>query len=48
MGLVLAHKGKASEVTYNPDDLPSVYTIPTIHTRINVYTEVGRRVHGPQ
>ena len=26
MGWALAHKGKASEVTYNPDDPPSAYS----------------------
>jgi hypothetical protein len=47
MGWALAHKGKASEVTYNPDDPPSAYSNPSVHTRINMYTEAGRQVHGP-
>ena len=47
MGWALAHKGKASEVTYNPND-PSVYTNLSIHTCINEYTEAVRQVHGPQ
>ena len=46
MGWALAHKGKASEVTYNPDDTPSAYYNPFVHARINMYTEVGRQVHG--
>ena len=46
MGWALAHKGKASEVTYNPDDPPSTYTNLSIHNRINEYTEAGRQVHG--
>ena len=41
----MAHKGKASEVTYNPDD--PVYSNPSVHARINIYTEAGRQVHGP-
>ena len=47
MGWALAHKGKASEVTYNPDDPPSAYSNPSVHARINMYTEAGRQVHGP-
>jgi len=48
MGWVMARKGKAtSNVIYNPDDPPSVYSNPTIHSRIQSYTEMGRRVHGP-
>ena len=47
MGWALAHKGKASEVTYNPDDPPSVYSNPSVHARINMYTEAGMQVHGP-
>ena len=42
MGWALAHKGKASEVTYNPDDPPSAYSKPSVHARINMYTEAGR------
>jgi hypothetical protein len=47
MGWALAHKGKASEVTYNPDDPPSAYSNPSVHARINMYIEAGRQVHGP-
>ena len=47
MGWTLAHKGKASEVTYNPDDPPSAYSNPSVHARINMYTEAERQVHGP-
>ncbi|RLN08823.1 uncharacterized protein C2845_PM11G25730 [Panicum miliaceum] len=48
VGWALAHKGKASEVTYNPDDPPSVYNNPSVYTRINAYTEARRQVHGPE
>ena len=49
MGWALSHKGKASAslTTYNPDDPPEAYSNPSIHSRINVYTETGRQVHGP-
>ena len=47
MGWALAHKGKASEVTYNPDDPPSAYSNPSVYAHINMYTEAGRQVHGP-
>ncbi|XP_039797444.1 uncharacterized protein LOC120662343 [Panicum virgatum] len=43
MGWALAHKGKASEVTDNPDDPPSVYSNPSVHACMNMYTEAGRR-----
>jgi hypothetical protein len=50
MGWALSHKGKASvsETTYNPDDPPQAYNNPSIHGRLNVYTETGRQVHGPE
>ena len=48
MGWALAHKGKAtSNVTYNLDDPPSTYSNPSVHSRIQAYTEMGRQVHGP-
>ena len=48
MGWALARKGKAtSNVTYNPDDPPSAYSNPSVHSRIQAYTEMGRQVHGP-
>ena len=48
MGWALAGKGKAtSNVTYNPDDPPSAYSNPSVHRRIQAYTEMGRQVHGP-
>ena len=48
MGWALARKGKAtSNVTYNPDDPPSAYSNPSVHSRIQAYTDVGRQVHGP-
>ena len=43
----MTRKGKASEVTYNPDDPPLAYSNPSVHARINMYTEVGRQAHGP-
>ena len=47
MGWALARKGKAtSNVTYNPDDPPSAYSNPSVHSRIQAYTEMGRQVHG--
>ena len=48
MGWSLARKGKAtSNITYNPDDPPSAYSNPSVHSRIQAYTEMGRQVHGP-
>jgi len=48
VGWALARKGKAtSNVTYNPDDPPSAYSNPSVHSRIQAYTEMGRQVHGP-
>jgi hypothetical protein len=43
MGWILSRKGKAtaSETTYNPDDPQEVYSNPSIHSRINAYTETG-------
>ena len=47
MGWVMARKSKAaSNVTYNPDDPPSAYSNPSVHSRIQAYTEMGRQVHG--
>ncbi|XP_039841357.1 uncharacterized protein LOC120701319 [Panicum virgatum] len=47
LGWALARKGKAtSNVTYNPDDPPSAYSNPSVHSRIQAYTEMGRQVHG--
>ncbi|CAO2202356.1 unnamed protein product [Urochloa humidicola] len=47
MGWALARKGKASEVTYNPEDPPSAYSNPSVHSRMTIYTEVGRQMYGP-
>ena len=46
----MSHKGKASasSTTYNPDDPPEVYNNSSIGGRINVYTETGRQIHGPE
>ncbi|RLN39756.1 uncharacterized protein C2845_PM01G19520 [Panicum miliaceum] len=47
MGWAMACKGKAtSNVTYNPDDPPSAYNNPFIHS-LQAYIEMGRQVHGP-
>jgi hypothetical protein len=48
MGWILSKKGKATtfETTYNPDDTPEVYSNPSTHSKINVYTEMGRQIHG--
>jgi len=48
MGWAMGRKGKASEVTYNPEDGPEAYSTPSVHTRIAAYTEAGRQVHGPE
>jgi hypothetical protein len=43
----LAHKGKAtSDVDYNPEDPPSVYSNAIVHSRLSQYTEMARVVHG--
>ena len=43
----MSHIGRAtSDVAYNPAFPPEAYTNPTIHARINAYTEVGRALHG--
>jgi hypothetical protein len=47
MAYAMAHKGKAtSDVSYNLEDPPSAYTNPTVHIRLNQYTEMARAVHG--
>ena len=43
----MSHMGRAtSDVAYNPAAPLEVYTNPSIHARINAYTEVGRVLHG--
>ena len=44
----MAHKGKASDTTYDPNDPPSAYSNPTVYSRISAYTDVGRQLHGPE
>lgn len=45
----MAHKGKAtSDVDYNPEDPPSVYSNATVHNRLSEYTSMARAVHGPE
>jgi hypothetical protein len=43
MRWILSHKGRATAIktTYNPDDPPEAYSNPSIHSRINAYTETG-------
>jgi hypothetical protein len=44
----MAHKGKAtSDVTYNPDDGPKVYTNPAVYSCLHDYTAMAQEVHGP-
>lgn len=46
----LAHKGKAttSDLVYNPDDPPEVYSNPGVHKRLTDYTAMAQEIHGPQ
>jgi hypothetical protein len=45
----MAHKGKAtSDVTYNPDEGPEVYSNPVIYNRLYDYTAMEQEVHGPE
>jgi hypothetical protein len=45
----MAHKGKAtSDVTYNPDDGPEVYSNPAVYSRLHDYTAMVQEVHGPE
>jgi hypothetical protein len=41
-GWAMSHKGKASEVTYNPEDWPSAYSNPTAYyNRMMAYIHRG-------
>jgi hypothetical protein len=43
----MAHKGKAtSDITYNPDDGPEVYSNPIVYSRLHEYTAMAQEVHG--
>jgi hypothetical protein len=43
----MVHKGKAtSDVTYNPDDKPEVYSNPTVNSCLHEYTTMSYEVHG--
>jgi hypothetical protein len=43
----LAHMGPAkSNIEYNPDAGPEVYTNSSVYTRLSSYTEASRLVHG--
>jgi hypothetical protein len=43
----MAHKGKAmSDVTYNPDGGPEVYSNPAIYSRLSEYTAMTQEVYG--
>jgi hypothetical protein len=44
----LAHMGPTkSNIEYNPDAGPEVYTNSSVHTRLSSYTEASRLVHRP-
>ena len=47
-GMGFGPQGQGVGGHYNPDDPASVYTNPSIHTRISEYTTTGRQVHGPE
>jgi hypothetical protein len=48
MAYALAHMGSTkSNIEYNPDAVPEVYTNSSVHTRLSLYTETSRLVHGP-
>ena len=43
----MSHMGRAtSDVAYNPAAPPEAYKNPSIHARLNAYTEVGMALHG--
>jgi hypothetical protein len=43
----MAHKGKAtSDITYNPEDGPKVYSNPTVYSHLSEYTAITQQVHG--
>jgi hypothetical protein len=45
----MAHKGKVtSDVTYNLDDGPEVYSNPAVYSRLHDYTAMPQEVHGPE
>ena len=45
----MAHKGKATtDVAYNPEDPPSVYSNESVHSRLDGYTSMVRAVHVPE
>jgi hypothetical protein len=45
----MSHKGKTtSDISYNPEDPPEVYTNASVHTHLSEYTSVARSVHGPE
>ena len=49
MAYALAHKGKAtSDVAYNPEDPPLVYSNESVHSRLEGYTSMARQVRGPE
>jgi len=49
MAYGLACKGKAtSDATFNPDDPPESYSIPSTHTRTSSYASEARSVHGAE
>ena len=45
--MVYGPQGQAmSDVSFNLEDPPEVYTNPSVHSRISEYTEVARSLHG--
>jgi hypothetical protein len=43
----MAHKGKAtSDVVYNSDDGPEVYSNPAVYNRLSEYTIMAQEIHG--
>ena len=43
----LSHKGRAtSDVTFNSEDPPEVYSNQSVHSRLNDYTSMAREVNG--
>jgi hypothetical protein len=37
----MAHKGKVSDITYNPDDGPEAYSNPAVYSRLSEYTAMA-------
>ena len=47
MAYAFAHKGKTTtDVTYNLEDPPAAYSNESVHSRLDGYTSMARKVHG--